>query len=156
MLVLVIEIVKGSRQNECLANFAQRDAFRRIAERGLKAFDGFPQWLETELERLMVTVTFSTSPDPAHGGRSVVSAHLRQQSTENWPMSAEGRLIVVAISVEVIGKLPAFPTTTSHNSEEPESQIPKKAGRQSALSLRWNSSLWAIHIPCRYSGRCLP
>jgi hypothetical protein len=36
MLVLVIEIVKGSRQNECLANFAQRDRFRRIAERGLK------------------------------------------------------------------------------------------------------------------------
>ena len=46
MLVLVIEIVKGSRQNECLANFAQRDRFRRIAERGLKAFDGFSQWFE--------------------------------------------------------------------------------------------------------------
>ena len=54
MLVLIIEIVKGSRQNECLTNFAQRDAFRRIAERGLEAFDGFPQWLETEPERLMM------------------------------------------------------------------------------------------------------
>ena len=54
MLVLMIEIVKGSRQNECLTNFAQRDAFRRIAERGLKAFDGLPEWLETEPERLMM------------------------------------------------------------------------------------------------------
>jgi hypothetical protein len=54
MLVIVIEIVKGSRQNECLANFAQRDGFRRVAERGLKAFDGFPQWLETEPERLIM------------------------------------------------------------------------------------------------------
>jgi hypothetical protein len=43
MLMLMNEIVKGSRQNECLANFAQRGGFRRIAERGLKAFDGFPQ-----------------------------------------------------------------------------------------------------------------
>ena len=49
-----VEIVKGSRQNECLTNFAQRDAFRRIAERGLKAFDGLPEWLETEPERLMM------------------------------------------------------------------------------------------------------
>src|SRR5882762_502887 len=54
MLVLMIEIVKGSRQNECLTNFAQRDAIRRIAERGLKAFDGLPEWLETEPERLMM------------------------------------------------------------------------------------------------------
>ena len=54
MLALMIEIVKGSRQNECLTNFPQRDAFRSVAERGLKAFDGFPGWLETEPEGLMM------------------------------------------------------------------------------------------------------
>ena len=48
------EIVERSRQNECLTNFPQRDAFRSVAERGLKAFDGFPEWLETEPERLMM------------------------------------------------------------------------------------------------------
>jgi hypothetical protein len=31
----------------------------------------------------------------------VVSPHLRQKSTESWPMSAEGRLTVVVISVKV-------------------------------------------------------
>ena len=97
----MIEIIKGSRQHERLANFTKRNAFGSVIKGDLEAFDGFPQWLETEPERLMVTVTFSTSPDPAHGERSVVSAHLRQQSTESWPMSAEGRLTVVVISVEM-------------------------------------------------------
>ena len=54
LLVLGLLIVKRSRQNECLTNFPQRDAFRSVAERGLKAFDGFPEWLETEPERLMM------------------------------------------------------------------------------------------------------
>jgi len=58
MLVLVNEIVKGSRQNECLANFAQRGGFRRIAERGLKAFDGFPQWLERSRSNRFYASTF--------------------------------------------------------------------------------------------------
>ncbi len=49
------------------------------------------------------------SPDPAHGGRIVVSAHLHQQSTEGWPMSAEGRLTVVVISVEVVGEAASLP-----------------------------------------------
>ena len=45
---------KRSRQNECLTNFPQSDAFRSVAERSLKAFDGFPEWLEAEPERLMM------------------------------------------------------------------------------------------------------
>ena len=44
----------ASRQHEGLTNFPQRDAFRSVAERGLKAFDGFSEWLETEPERLMM------------------------------------------------------------------------------------------------------
>ena len=54
LLVLGPLIVERSRQNECLTNFPQCDAFRSVAERGLKAFDGFPEWLETEPERLMM------------------------------------------------------------------------------------------------------
>src|SRR5438128_8316951 len=42
------------RQNKCLANFAEGDALRLIAQRDLKALDGFPQRLETEAESLMM------------------------------------------------------------------------------------------------------
>jgi hypothetical protein len=54
VLLLMIDVVKRLRQNKRLTNFPQRDAFRSLAERGLKAFDGFPEWLETEPERLMM------------------------------------------------------------------------------------------------------
>jgi hypothetical protein len=68
---------------------------------GVYVFSGFGDAATATLDTTANPVTFSTSSDPAHGGRSVVSAHLRQQSTESWPMSAEGRLTVVVISVEV-------------------------------------------------------
>ena len=54
MLLLVIEIIKGSRQHERLANFTKRNAFGSVIKGDLEAFDGFPQWLETEPERLMM------------------------------------------------------------------------------------------------------
>lgn len=43
-----------SGQHESLANFAKRDALRSVTKDSLEALDGFPQWLETEPERLMV------------------------------------------------------------------------------------------------------
>jgi hypothetical protein len=76
---------------------------------GVYVFSGFGDAATATLDTTANPVTFSTSSDPAHGGRSVVSAHLRQQSTESWPMSAEGRLTVVVISVKVVGEAASLP-----------------------------------------------
>ena len=42
------------RQHECLADFAQSDAFRRLMQRGLKALDRFMKIFGAETEGLMM------------------------------------------------------------------------------------------------------
>jgi hypothetical protein len=54
MVLLVIEIVKRSRQYERLADLAQCDAFGSFTERDLEALNRLSQRFEAEAEGLMV------------------------------------------------------------------------------------------------------